>query len=141
MVERSDTTGYPALPKRTPDGPLPEDKESRTTVILLTQCSHRGIIQNVRVISHRAIVEAARRHPDAGAALDNWYRITRRARWSHLAETRRDFGHADPVGDLTVFNIKGKPYRLIARIIYATQKVFVRRVLTHVEYDRGGWQE
>jgi mRNA interferase HigB len=58
-----------------------------------------------------------------------------------LADVRVDFGHADPVGDLTVFNIKGNRYRLIARIIYATQKVFVRRVLTHVEYSEGGWQE
>ena len=95
----------------------------------------------MRVISHRAIVEAARRYPDAGPALDNWYRITKRARWRHLGDTRQDFGHADQVEDLTVFNIKGNQYRLIARIIYATQKVFVRGVLTHREYDRGGWQE
>lgn len=96
---------------------------------------------NVRVISHRAIVEAATRHPDAGAALDNWYRITKRARWRHLADARIDFGHADVVGELTVFNIKGNKYRLIARIIYVTQKVFVRRILTHFEYSKGGWQE
>src|ERR1022692_4215784 len=95
----------------------------------------------VRVISHRAIVEAALRFPDAGAALDNWYRITRRALWRHLADTRTDFSHADPVGDLTVFNIKGNRYRLIARIIYVTQKVFVRRILTPAEYTKGGWQE
>lgn len=95
----------------------------------------------MRVISHRAIVETARRHPDAGAALDNWYRITRRARWQHLGEVRKDFPHADLAGNLTVFNIKGNRYRLIARIIYSTEKVFVRGVLTHAEYDRGGWQE
>ena len=95
----------------------------------------------VRVISHRAIVEAARRHPDAGAGLDNWYRITRRAHWRHLADTKRDFAHADQAGDSTVFNIKGNQYRLIARIIYATQKVFVRGILTHAEYDKGGWRE
>jgi len=95
----------------------------------------------VRVISHRAIVEAARRHPDSGAALDNWHRITRRAAWRNLSDTRRDFGHADPAGELTVFNIKGNKYRLIARINYLTQKVFVRAVLTHNEYSRGGWKE
>ncbi len=40
-----------------------------------------------------------------------------------------------------MFNIKGNRYRLIARIIYVTQKVFVRRVLTHAAYTKGGWQE
>ncbi len=93
------------------------------------------------MISHKAIVDAAQRHPDAGAALDNWYRITRRAAWRHLADARKDFGHADGVGRLTVFNIKGNDYRLVARINYVTQKVFVRGVFTHAEYSRGGWKE
>ena len=93
------------------------------------------------MISHKAIVDAAKRYPDAGAALDNWYRITRRAAWRHLADARRDFGHADVVERLTVFNIKGNDYRLVARINYVTQKVFVRGVFTHAEYSRGGWKK
>ena len=95
----------------------------------------------MRVISHKAIVDAARRHPDAGAALDNWYRITRKASWRHLADARKDFGHADVVGRLAVFNLKGNDYRLVARINYVTQKVFVRGVWTHAEHSKGDWQE
>jgi mRNA interferase HigB len=53
-----------------------------------------------------------------------------------LAEVRRDFPHADPVGDLTIFNIHGNHYRLIARIDYSRQKIYVAEVLTHAEYDR-----
>ena len=95
----------------------------------------------MRVISRKPILEAARRHPDAGAALDNWYRITRKAAWRSLADTRKDFPHADFVEGLTVFNIKGNHYRLIARVNYGTQKVFVRGIFTHARYSRGDWKE
>jgi mRNA interferase HigB len=54
---------------------------------------------------------------------------------------RQTFPHADAVGRLTVFDIGGGKYRLIARVNYRTQRVFIRAVLTHAEYDRGGWKE
>lgn len=91
------------------------------------------------MISHKAIVDAGARHPDAAAALHNWYRITKRATWRSLVETRNDFAHADAVRRFTVFNIKGNRYRLICWINYANQKVFVRHFLTHREYDKEAW--
>ena len=42
---------------------------------------------------------------------------------------------------LTVFDIGGNKYRLIASIHYNRRKVYVRAVLTHAEYDRGRWRE
>ena len=42
---------------------------------------------------------------------------------------------------LTVFNISGNEYRLIARIRYDCRLVNVRIVLTHAEYDKGKWKE
>lgn len=95
----------------------------------------------MRVISRKAIVNFAAGHPDALSSLDAWYRLTLRARWRNLAEARTVFPHADPVGDLTVFNIAGNKYRLIARVNYRTQKVFVRAILTHGLYDSGRWKE
>ena len=53
---------------------------------------------------------------------------------------RRVYPHADYVAGLTVFNVKGNDYRLIAKIEYRWQKVFVKAVLTHAEYDKGGWR-
>jgi mRNA interferase HigB len=34
----------------------------------------------------------------------------------------------------------GNKYRLISRIRYATQKVFVLKAMTHGEYDDGKWK-
>ena len=73
--------------------------------------------------------------------LMNWYRITRRADWGSLAEVRSDFAHADIVGRRTVFNIHGNNYRLITRINYRTQRVFILYILTHVEYSKGDWKQ
>ena len=95
----------------------------------------------MRVISRKALRDFAEKHRDTKTALDQWFRITRRADWSSLTEARRDFNHAEAVGRLTVFNVKGNRYRLIARVNYRTKRVFVRQVLTHEEYERRKWQE
>jgi mRNA interferase HigB len=39
-----------------------------------------------------------------------------------------------------VFNIGGNKYRLIVFIDYTYQKVFIRHVLTHAEYDKDDWK-
>jgi len=57
-----------------------------------------------------------------------------------IHETRADFPHADPVGKFTVFNIKNNEYRLITVIHYNRFKVYIRAVLTHVEYDKDKWK-
>jgi len=79
-------------------------------------------------------------YPDALAPLMNWYRITRQANWNSLSDARKDFGHADVVGRRTVFNIRGNHYRLIARVNYQSERVFVLDILTHAEYTKGGWK-
>jgi mRNA interferase HigB len=42
---------------------------------------------------------------------------------------------------VTVFNIRGNDYRLVAAIHYNTQRVYALRVLTHAEYDRDRWKD
>lgn len=94
----------------------------------------------MRVISKAAIVAFSRRHPEALPSLTNWCGIVRRANWRSFAELRRDFGSADIVDRRTVFNIKGNAFRLIARVNYRTQRVFVLGILTHAAYDKGEWR-
>ncbi len=79
--------------------------------------------------------------PRAAAPLQAWHQIVRHAGWASFAELRQTFPSADQVGRLTVFNIGGNKFRLIARIEYTLQRVYVRRILTHKEYDKGEWKE
>lgn len=61
--------------------------------------------------------------------------------WPNFVELRKIFPSADQVGNFTVFNIGGNKYRLITFIDYTYQKVFIRAVLTHAEYDKDDWKK
>ncbi len=93
----------------------------------------------MHVISRKKLREAASRHAELSAPLDVWFRVARKATWKNLMDVKRVFPTADAVGMYTVFNIKGNAYRLIAEINYRTGRVFLRHVLTHAEYSKGGW--
>lgn len=98
------------------------------------------------MISLKRLREFWKRHPDAEEPLRAWYRTVLGAEWQSLRDARATYPHADGVealsGEtLTVFNIGGNKYRLIARIRYEYQLVNVRTVLTHAEYDKGKWKE
>lgn len=95
----------------------------------------------MHVISRKKLREAASRHASLGEPLEVWYRLAKKASWRSLAEVRRVFPPADAVGKFTVFNIKGNGYRLITEINYRTERIFLRQVVTHAEYDREGWKQ
>ena len=70
-----------------------------------------------------------------------WYKTAKKANWQNLAELKAVYPSADLVGRYMVFNIGRNKYRLIARIVYRSQTLFVVVVMTHEEYDLGKWKE
>jgi mRNA interferase HigB len=94
----------------------------------------------VHIISRKALRRFAARHPDSEGALQAWYRILKTNHFATLVDVRRVFPQADLVDNLIVFNIGGNKYRLIVAMHFNRQKVYIRHVLTHTEYDRGGWK-
>ena len=62
------------------------------------------------------------------------------AEWRNLVDVRKTYGSADYVDPYTVSNIKGGSHRLIVKIEYRWQMIFIKHVLTHAEYDKGGWK-
>ena len=94
----------------------------------------------MRIIKRRALEQFWLQHPDAKASLESWYAVVRRANWKTPAELKQVYRDADLVGRRTVFNIAGNKYRLIARVNYRTQRVFVFYLLTHAEYDKRAWK-
>lgn len=95
----------------------------------------------MHVISKSRLVEFWQSHSRAKTSLSLWYKITTNSAWQSLSEVRQIFPSADQVGNFTVFNIGGNKYRLIAFIDYSYQKVFIRYVLTHAEYDKDDWKK
>jgi mRNA-degrading endonuclease HigB of HigAB toxin-antitoxin module len=68
------------------------------------------------------------------------YAVVRQAAWKNPAELKQVYHNADLYGRRTIFNIAGNKYRLIARVNYAAQRVYVLYVLTHAQYDKGDWK-
>jgi mRNA interferase HigB len=94
----------------------------------------------MHVIAKPALVAFWRRYPDAERPLAAWHALMRTNDFAGFAELKVTFGSVDHVDGLTVFDIGGNKYRLIAAIHYNRRKVYVRAVLTHAEYDRGAWK-
>lgn len=95
----------------------------------------------MHIITRKRLLEFAKKHPDCSTALESWYRIVKRTDFNSFADLRQTFKSADKVSNLTVFNIGGNEARLIAAIHYHTQKIYIRHVLTHKEYDQGSWRK
>ena len=95
----------------------------------------------MHIITRRRLLEFTRRHPECARALDAWYRAVKRTDFYSFSSLRELFPSADRVGKLTVFNIGGNKVRLIAAVHYNRRRIYVRRVLTHAEYDLGNWKE
>jgi mRNA interferase HigB len=94
----------------------------------------------MHVISHKALVVFWERHPDSKEPLLRWYKIVEKSEFTSFESLRATFPSADKVGDWIVFNIGGNKYRLIASIHFNRGKLYIRHVLTHKEFDRGGWK-
>lgn len=89
----------------------------------------------MHVITRKRLVEFAARFADAEEPLDVWYRMMKSQVFRTPAELKAVFGTASFLhNNITVFNIAGNKYRLVATMRYDMGKVFIRRVLTHAEY-------
>ena len=96
----------------------------------------RQIECEMRIISFAAIREYVKKHADADIPLRDWYKKTEQADWTCLTDMKQTFNSVDYVGnDRFVFNIKGNDYRLVAIVLFAAKKVFIRFIGTHKEYD------
>ena len=94
----------------------------------------------MKLISNRALREFAALHPDADRPLQDFRRLIERGTYSSFAQLRTTFASVDKVGEFHVFNIGGNKYRLIAWIHFGRQRLFVKSVLTHGDYDKGDWK-
>lgn len=74
---------------------------------------------------------------DSEEALKAWHQETLKAKWENPNDTKKQYKNASIVGNnRVVFNICGNKYRLIVKVNYKAQWVFIRFIGTHKEYDK-----
>jgi mRNA interferase HigB len=93
----------------------------------------------MRIVSRKAIKDAADGHSEWGASLNAWYKIAKNADWKNFADVRNSWKNSDVVGRFVVFDISHNRCRLIATIKCKWRMVYIRRVLSHAEYDEKEW--
>jgi mRNA interferase HigB len=97
--------------------------------------------ERVRVISKRGLFHRSLAFRDARTALQVWLETAKAATWQSIEDIRKTFPSADMAGRLVIFNIKGNHYRLIVRMEFRSQRIYIKEFLTHAEYDKGAWRK
>lgn len=91
----------------------------------------------MRIISYKRIKEFSEKHANAENPLNFWYHTVKSKKWNTINDIRNDFNSVDYIGNHRfVFNIKGNTYRLVAIISFNAQKIYIRFIGTHSEYDK-----
>jgi mRNA interferase HigB len=91
----------------------------------------------MRVIAKKGLREFWQKHPDCEQQLKAWFQEAEKAEWKNPQAIKSEYPSASVLaGNRIVFNIKGNHYRLIVKINYDYQMVWIRFVGTHSDYDK-----
>ena len=91
----------------------------------------------MRIIAKKILRDFWEAHPDSEQQLKSWYQETAKGEWTSPNQIKREYPSASfLVDNRVVFNIKGNHYRLIVKITYNYQMVWIRFIGTHAEYDK-----
>jgi len=95
----------------------------------------------MHVISRKTLRQFWEQHPDSEMPLARWFKIMEQTNFKNFSELREIFPNADLVDEWIVFNIAGNKVRLIVSVHFNRNRVYIRHVLTHREYDKGSWKK
>jgi mRNA interferase HigB len=92
----------------------------------------------VRVIAKKTLVQFWESgHGDAEQPLKSWHALAKAASWNNPQEIKAKFATASFLANnRVVFNISGNKYRLVVKVDYDFQVIFIRFIGSHAEYDK-----
>lgn len=91
----------------------------------------------MRVIAKKTLRDFWEIHNDCEQQLTSWFQETNKAIWKNPNELKKEYPSASILNEnRVVFNIKGNKYRLIVKISYDYQILWIRFIGTHAEYDK-----
>jgi len=65
-----------------------------------------------------------------------WFKLAERAEWGNFADVKATFGQTDMVQDRFIFDIGGNKWRVIAKINFEYQRMWIRWVGDHESYSK-----
>jgi len=91
----------------------------------------------MRIIAKKILREFWQKNNDAEQQLKIWYRGVSRTSWTIPSDVKAKFTKASILrSGRVVFNVCGNKYRLVVKINYQRQWVFIRFIGTHSDYDK-----
>ena len=90
----------------------------------------------MHVILKKALKTFWLKHPNAKTPLEAWHKLVDQSELETFAQIKQVFNSADYMPPYYVFDIAGNHFRIISIVHFNRQKLYVRHVLTHAEYDR-----
>jgi mRNA interferase HigB len=90
----------------------------------------------MRIIAKTRLMQLARPWPEARLAICDWHDHAAAATWTSPNDIRNSDPTASILGNRrVVFNVLGNRFRLVVKVDYAEQKLFIRFFGTHAQYD------
>ena len=91
----------------------------------------------MRVIAKRILRDFWEKHEDCEQQLKSWFREIQKSNWENPNQVKEEYPSASILNNnRVVFNIKGNNYRLIVKISFEYQMVWIRFIGTHGEHDK-----
>lgn len=91
----------------------------------------------MRIIAKKILRDFWETYPDCEQQLKSWFQEVSKSVWNNPNELKQDYPSASILSDnRVVFNIRGNNYRLIVKVNYDYQLMWIRFIGTHQEYDK-----
>jgi len=94
----------------------------------------------MRIVTERKLKDFWQKNKLAETVMRAWISAVHLADWQNFIDVRKTFNHVDVYKNCVIFDVGGNKYRIIAKVEYKIHIVFIRFVLTHIEYDEKKWQ-
>jgi mRNA interferase HigB len=94
-------------------------------------------VWTLRVIAKKILRDFWETHADCEQQLKSWFQEANNAELKNPNQIKMEYPSASILNDnRIVFNIKGNHFRLVVRINYDYQMVWIRFIGTHAAYDK-----
>ena len=89
-----------------------------------------------RIFSKKTIREYWEKNPEVRPYLETWYETVKDAKWNNPNDIKSFYSTISILkNSRVVFNIRGNKYRIVVKIEYKKQWLFIRFIGSHQEYD------